>query len=109
MSAPSCLVYYGIRYELSLLEVDNIYTDVRVLAARRGGIKSYFGNFDLPGERYLLFVGAQLGVLGPENRLELQLSDAELESLFVETRSKLIAAGFETPAQLYVAWEADDE
>ena len=66
MSADSCVVYYGLRYHVLLEELEALETrtDPRVVAARKVGLRAYFGNFAAPDERFLLFIGAQIGVLG---------------------------------------------
>jgi hypothetical protein len=68
MSADACLAFYGLRFEVRSEEIEGLEmrSDPRVLATRKVRLKHYWANFGAQGERYLLFVGAQLGVLGPE-------------------------------------------
>lgn len=109
MSAATCVIYYGLRYEVSSSEIDSLETrsDERIAAARKAGLKFYWGNFGSPDERYLLFVGAQVGIMGPENQAEVQLSDAEFDAVATSVRTKLASAGFEGSPQLHVQWQDD--
>ena len=109
MSADACVTYYGIRYEVSADAITTLETrcDARVVAARKIGLKTYWGNFGAPGERYLLFIGAELGVLGPENHAEIRLGSVDLQKIIDDTSAKLRSAGFAGDAQLYLQWKAD--
>lgn len=109
MSAASCILYYGLRYEIPPAEIERLETraDGRIVAARQAGLRFYLGNFGAPDERYLLFIGAQVGIVGPENQAELQLSDAEFEAITKDVPIKLAAAGFAGVPQLYVQWQED--
>ena len=75
MSADACLAFYGLRFEVRSEEIEGLEmrSDPRVLATRKVRLKHYWANFGAQGERYLLFVGAQLGVLGPEGEPSLYL------------------------------------
>jgi hypothetical protein len=109
MSAGSCIVYYGLRLDVSPDEIEGLEnrSDERIVAARKTGLKSYWGKFDATEDHYLLFIGGQIGVFGPENQLELELSDAEFEALVNSVRAKLAAAGFEGTPRLYIHWQSD--
>lgn len=109
MSAPSCIVFFGLRYEISDREIEGLEdrTDARMVAARDVGLKSYWGNFNPPDELYYLFVGAELGVLGPENQLDAHLSSDQFEAVAANVREKLLRAKLVGHPQLYMQWEAD--
>jgi len=109
MSTNSCVAYYGLRFEVSRDEVEHLETlsDSRFGIARRAGLKLYWGNFAAPGERYMLFVGEQLAILGPENSLELSLPSYSLQELMNSTRAKLQAAGLSGEPSLYLQWQPD--
>jgi hypothetical protein len=92
------------QYEIEGLE---LRSDARVVAARKVGLKYYWGNFGGLGEKHLLFVGAQLGVLGPENTDEIDLSSGELQNLFDKTRAKLKEAALAGEPALYLQWQPD--
>jgi hypothetical protein len=109
MSAPSCLVFYGIRFELRRNELDALerQTDARMLVARKNGLKDYWGNFDEPGEKWLLFIGENLGVFGIEGESSAQQEAPALQGLMGETDAKLRQAGFNEVSRLYVQWTPD--
>ncbi len=88
------------------IESLKLRTDSRIVAARKGGLKYYWGNFASPDERYLLFIGAPVGIMGPEGETEVQLTE-QLFALMTWVRTKLKSAGFEGSPQLYVQWEED--
>ena len=95
MSADACAAFYGLRFEIDRSEIEGlkVRSDARMVAARKAGLKHLWANFAAPGERYLLFVGAQLAILGPENKAELALPSHDLQTLMESTKSKLQAAG----------------
>jgi len=109
MSAASCVIFYGLRYEISSFEIEKLEarSDERVANARKVGLNSYWGNFGAPGERYLLLMGAQIAILGPENQAEVQISDSEFEAIVGSVRAKLAAAGFQGSPQLHIQWQGD--
>lgn len=78
-----------------------------MLAARKGGLQHNWGNFDAPGERLLLFVGRQLGVLGPENASEIVLSSERVVEMMRATEQALKLAGLPGNASLFLQWERD--
>lgn len=109
MSADACIAFYGLRFEIRADEIESLEdrTDSRMLAARRAGLKHYWGNFGAPGERYLLFVGAQLAKLGPENSSELSQSSRDLLAVMESTKVKLGAAGLTGEPSFYLQWQPD--
>ncbi|REK11205.1 MAG: hypothetical protein DWQ37_14840 [Planctomycetota bacterium] len=109
MSADACIVYFGLRFETADHEMEALEsrTDPRIVAARDARLRHFWENFFVDGDRYLLFVGAQIAILGPENGLETQLTRAELETIMQETKVKLRAAGFQGEPKLYVQWYPD--
>jgi hypothetical protein len=109
MSAPACVVYYGLRFEVSPGEVEGLEsrTDPRILAARRAGLQFYWGDVAAPEERYVLFVGAPLGMVGPENELEIQLSTADFEALAASVRTNLVRGGFAGDPAIHLQWQRD--
>jgi hypothetical protein len=77
------------------------------MAARKVGLRYYWGNFGRLEEKYLLFVGAQLGILGPENAQEIKLEPTEVQDLFERTRTKLNEAPLVGEPSLYLQWQPD--
>jgi hypothetical protein len=82
-------------------------SDPRMQVARKAGLKHYWVNFGTPGERHLLFVGANLGVLGPENSPEVVLRTAELQAIIDATDVKLQTAGLTGQPSLHMQWLED--
>lgn len=109
MSAEACVAFYGLRFEVAGAEVPGLEarSDPRLQSARKFGLKTYWGNFGLPGERYLLFIGSRLAVLGPENDASLSMDPATLAGLVDETDRKLEAAGFRGAPALHIEWMPD--
>jgi hypothetical protein len=111
MSASACIVYYGLRFDIPPNAVGALlegHADQRIIAAKEVGLRCYWANFGAPGERYLLFVGAQLGILGPENSSEIMIELSELMKTIQSTDEKLRRAGLAGQPQLHVQWEEDD-
>ncbi len=109
MSADACVAFYGLRFEVGRDEIEGLESrsDARLVAVRKAGLKHFWANFAAPGERYLLFVGAQLAILGPENESELVLPSHDLQTLMESTKTKLQAAGLSGDPSLYFQWEPD--
>lgn len=109
MSADACLAFYGIRFEIASDEIEGLETrsDPRLIAARRTGLKTYWGNFGGIGERYLLFVGANLAVLGPENQSDVAFGLSEFQAIVDSTKARLLSAGLAGEPSLYIQWQQD--
>jgi hypothetical protein len=109
MSADTCIVFFGLRYEVRPGEIERLElkSDARVMAARKVGLNCYWGNFGGLEEKYLLFVGTQLGILGPENAQEIKFVPTEVQDLFDSTRAKLNEASLVGEPSLYVQWQPD--
>lgn len=107
MSTDACVVFFGLRYEVREDEVEGVErrSDARVVAARKVGLNHYWGNFGGVDEKYLLFIGSELGVLGAENATAINLSSNELEGLFDKTRAQLNEAGLAGVPSLYLEWQ----
>lgn len=109
MSSGTCIAYFGLKIEISAEEVEGVElrSDQRVKAARGAGLKYYFGNFGGLQERYLLFVGDQIGLLGLENSESIGLSPEDVRERMDKTKAKLIAADFEGAPSLHLQWQPD--
>ncbi len=109
MSADTCVVIYGLSFELNDDEIQacELRKDPRMLAARSAGLQHYWGAFGVDGERYLLFVGLLLGIFGPEHQLAAQYPSAALQTALAETSSKLKAGGFEGDPHLFIEYAVD--
>ena len=109
MSSPATVVFYGVRFELAEDEIPALEerSDPRLVSARRNGLKHYWGNFGAPGERWYLFVGAKLGILGPEGASDVMLDGRDLEGLIKDTNSRLRDGGFTGVSKLYIQWQSD--
>jgi len=77
--------------EIELLESGR---HTKVAAAKAVGLQLYWGNFGLPGEHYLLFVGKSIAKLGPENSSDVQLTSQKLMDIASYVSSRLVSAGF---------------
>jgi hypothetical protein len=119
MSADLCVVIFGIRFDLSEDEVPEVETrrDERMLRARDHRLKCYFdqtawqepdaaGNVTV-NERSALFIGAVIGMLGPEGAREIALPLPQLQSLIAETGAKLVEAAFPQLPALHVLYTED--
>jgi hypothetical protein len=110
MSAPSCLVFFGVRYELAPEELEQVETrtDERITRARSARLDHYLGNFAADnGEKWLLFIGKQLANTGPELGMCVELRSDQLQGLVAEASQKLASAGWREPARLFVQYQPD--
>ena len=111
MGADATHLFYGVRYQVSdASEIGQLQTGDHPLvkAAKKAGLDTYWGNFDSNGgELYILYIGRQLSTLGYEGSAELELSDAELMKLQIDTRRKLMNGRFSLVPALFAQFEPD--
>jgi hypothetical protein len=103
------LFFYGLRFDVAERELELLEnrTHPAIQAVRNVGLQHYWGNFAEPGEKYLLFVGANLGIVGLENSQERRIEDAELNRCIQETQQKLKQTGLSGTPALHVQWMPD--
>ncbi|MBU6412886.1 MAG: hypothetical protein KGS45_05390 [Planctomycetes bacterium] len=106
MSADSLLVFFGLRYEIGIDESED-RNDFRVQAANRAGLHHYSGNFGGVDERFLLFIGHQIGVFGVEGQSEAVLAEDEIRDVCEVTRQKLSTTGLPGNPSLFIQWMQD--
>jgi hypothetical protein len=108
MSAPSSLVFYGLRFKLAPEELTAVEerTDERIVRARKHKLDHYFGNFS-EGEAWFLFIGKKLANLGIECANAAEFSGDELRQVLAATEQRLVQAGFEAPARLFAHYQPD--
>jgi hypothetical protein len=109
MSADTCIAYFGLKFGVSLDEIEGIElrSDHRVVAARRSGLKYYWGNVGGLQESYVMFVGAELALLGFQNSLTFDIATGDLQDLIDRIKTKLIEAGFDKEPSLHLQWQPD--
>lgn len=109
MSANNCLVFFGLRYEIAADAIAGLEqrTDSRLQVAREAKLNVYWGNFAGSDERYLLFIGTQIGLFGPEAQLDLELPIERVQEIASDTEARLAKARFEGAPALFVQWEED--
>ena len=110
MSANACVAFYGLRFEVGSEEIEALenHSDARILAAKKVGLKSYWASFGAPDQRYRLFIGAKLGILGPEDESEIALALPQLKTIQESTEEALRTAGLTGEPSLYLQWEQDE-
>jgi hypothetical protein len=111
VSAPSALVFFGLRFEVASEQESEsleLRTDARIVRARAAQLDHYFGTFQVGDRtRDLLFIGKKLASVGLEMGAPGELSQSELEDAVKETALRLAAAGWETRPRLFVEFEPD--
>jgi len=106
MSADSFIVFYGLRYESSIENAED-ESHPLIKAAKNYKLNYYSSNFGGLDERYLIFVGTRLGILGLESNIEVILSSRQLSAVMETTKDKLTSAGFSEEPALYLQWQQD--
>lgn len=109
MSASACIVYVGIRYEISASEVEGLElrADPRQREAKQVGLSSYWGNFGGQEVRYVLLVGTEIAILGPEDRSWSSVTVDRLKDIVGGTVEALGEAGLQGTCGLHVEWLED--
>lgn len=109
MSAESTLVFWGIRYEVPHNEIALLDQNTHPLIkqARQNRLDFFGGNFAEPDERYFLFIGKKLGMVGGEYSAEILMREEELKELVAQAGKRLHAGAFQGQPQLFVQWMPD--
>ena len=109
MSASACIAYIGLRFEVAPDEIEALENrkDKRQASARSAGLTSYWSNFGGDAEHYILLIGTQVGILGPENSSSVQLVDQDLTAILSDVSAKLDAAGIKGSVSLHLEWLDD--
>ena len=109
MSAPCCVAFYGFLVEVAEDEVETLEARSHDLqrAARRLRLSFYWGNCESPAERYVALVGVELGVLGPENSLSVNLSGTDLQAAIAEAEPRLAELHPGDAPALILQWFTD--
>jgi|688.fasta_scaffold310791_2 hypothetical protein len=107
--ADTTIAFYGVKFEMGDLDLDLLESRIHPfqIAAKRFGLDSYWGNFEGPNERFLLFVGRLLGKLGFEDRMEIQMTPDELMNVVQTVTAKLRDAGISDAAMLHLDFQPD--
>ncbi|WP_137871358.1 hypothetical protein [Sphingopyxis sp. 2PD] len=109
MSSSACVAYFGLRFDVSVEEIDSLEQrrDARQIAAKGVGLSSYWGNFGGESERYVLLIGTKIAILGVENEVAATLSNQQLSKVMIETVDRLRSANFADGAGLHLEWLSD--
>jgi len=109
MSASACIAYIGLRFEVAPDEIEALENrkDSRQTSARSAGLTSYWGNFGGDTESYVLFIGTQIGILGPENTSSVQLVVQDLTAILSDVSAKLESIGIKGSVGLHLEWLVD--
>ena len=110
MSAEASLTFYGIKYSIEAEEAEGV--DIRkhplVQKARAHNLTFFFENVGGAGAaEYCLYIGAKLGVTGPENEFKVEKFGQEVRGILSDVESKLTNAGFAESPKLYMQWLPD--
>jgi hypothetical protein len=107
MSSDRCIVFIGVRREISEEEIDLCESDTHPImdACKREGLQVYWFNADSSGERFLLLVGKLIGILGRENSNEVSVSADQVAALITFVHVKLMKAGIEGSPMLSIQLE----
>lgn len=109
MSANACVAFYGLRFMILPDEIEDLEarTDPRQIAARKADLATYWGNFGGENDRYVLFVGTRIAVLGPEDAPASALPHERMLQLMSATVERLNFIGLVGDVGLYMEWQAD--
>ncbi|PQO41927.1 hypothetical protein [Blastopirellula marina] len=107
--AATTIVFYGIRLEVPESDVTALEsrTHPKILAAREVGLEYYWGNFDSPGEEYVMFIGKLIGKIGFEDHNELQFNVAMISEIAELVSGRLRQVGFVEKPCLHLKFQPD--
>lgn len=107
--ADTTIAIYGIRLEIDEVEIEALEdrSHTAIVNARKAGLQYYWGNFASPDERYYLFIGKILGILGVENSYEVKFGLQQLQSIESEVSTKLVEAGLREKPSFLLQFQPD--
>lgn len=104
MSDYECIIYYGLRFPISVAEMDAIdeENDERINAAENEDLDYYCSDLCSLEGQYYLFIGQEIGVMGPDGEVEAELTAEEYIAITESVRTSLSRAGFQDTPQLHI-------
>ena|SRR6187549_3233136 len=107
MSAPACLFFYGLRFEVPAAERILLEKKLHPMMKRaiEGGLGVHWHDFGGTEERYYLFVGRKLAEIGVEGELGVRYTDEELLKEADAVRGKLQAADIPGDPTFWLRWQ----
>ena len=96
MSAPACLLFFGIRFDVGEEDFGPLENRSHpyIALARSHKLDWYWANFAGDDETYYLFVGKQLCVIGLEDQGETHWAHVSVVALMESVAATLALAGF---------------
>ena len=109
MSAASCIVFIGVRLDVDVKEIESLEAriDTRLVAARAAKLDTYWRGPREGDSHGAIFIGSRLGVLGPEDQMQVCIVADELTTRMAETRHRLLVAGFNASLAMHIEWMND--
>lgn len=107
--AVATVAFYGLCIEIRQDEIDSLEerTHSDIVTARKYRLDHYWGNFGTVGERYLLFIGKNLGIIGPEGCDELRMTVDEIDRIAAIVSQQLSSAGYNAIPELLLHFHRD--
>jgi hypothetical protein len=110
MSSELFLVYYGLRFDVNLEEIQQLEDDLHpsVVSANKVGLDTTWGNYDpYGGETYYLFIGSEIAIIGGEGIDDKAIDEESLIEIMRFTKDRLVLAGFNSTPKLLLQWKPD--
>jgi hypothetical protein len=109
MTKDRAILFFGIRVELSELEVELCEMGMHplMIEARKVGLQSYYSNVASPDEQYFLFIGKLLGIVGRENEDVIRTTPDYLNGIATLVTTKLAISGIHGEPTLFMQLELD--
>ena len=110
MSAESGLFFYGVRYlagpdDMALLEARK---HPLMQKARSAKMDFYWGKFTGATEKYYLYIGTIMGIIGPENESEIIYNEVRLNEIVSKTKRDLLNVDISDTPQFFAQWVYDN-
>src|SRR5688572_25635136 len=107
MSVPACLFFFGVRFEVDRAELALLEskTHPMMLRAQDVGLGHYWSDFGATQERYYLFVGRKLALIGVEGELGVRFDPDELLNEAEAVGTKLKEADIPGEPTFWLRWQ----
>ena len=109
MSAAANIVFFGIKINLPPEQIGSGGLRKHPLHVRARELKLdiYYSNCGGIDPQYFLLIGKIIGVTGPENKTQVEMSAPDLLQVMNQIREKLQVGKFEGEAKLHTLWIPD--
>ena len=111
MSSEACLVFYGVKTQLSESDVDSLERRVHPMMrkAKEHSLDFYWTYDSNKSDCIFAYTGRRIGVIGPENVLSMRLTDAEVRTMIEDVSRRIEGAAISGGCFIHLDFLPDND